>query len=65
MMQKMEKNISEEDLEQFQKEMFPEQVLDQIKEKKYDEEVESDMEEFLSSKEEMRKTSQNIFSKKK
>ena len=61
----MEKNVSQEELEKFQKELFQEQVLEQVKEKRYDEEVESDMEEFLSSKEEIRKTSQNIFSKKK
>ena len=65
MMKAMEKNVSQEELEKFQKELFQEQVLEQVKEKRYDEEVESDMEEFLSSKEEIRKTSQNIFSKKK
>ena len=59
-MLKMEAKVPEEELEKMKSELFQ-----GIKEKTYDEDVESDMEEFLSSKDEVRKTSESIFSKKK
>jgi hypothetical protein len=59
-MNQMQAKVPEEEMEKMRQE-----ILEGIKETTYDEDVESDMEEFLSSKDEIRKTSESIFSKKK
>lgn len=56
----MEKNIPADELEKHKIDL-----LSSVKETAYDEDVESDMEEFISNKDEIKRTSESIFSKKK
>lgn len=67
-MKKMEEQVPQDELDKFKEEMIREtqnQTFEDLKEKAYGEDVESDMEDFLASKEEARKKSESIFSKKK
>lgn len=67
-MKKMEEQVPQDELDKFKEEMIREtqnQTFEDLKEKAYGEDVDSDMEDFLASKEEARKKSESIFSKKK